>query len=395
MSRKATATRTPTRTVNLPERLFGVTIDNVSNMRGITDAIDRVKSQSPARAKPIVRVVFDFDEDGFEENRYRYSKDDFKKEVAAYKEAISELKKGGRVYVMGEIVDSSAVWRCHFDPDPTRTYAERTKAYVEGLGSLVDIWEIGNEVNGEWVGWKEGAWSDPSVTIEMMAAARARVAKEIRASFDTVKRINRDALTAITFYYNADTARHCWTDELKKNSSGALEAYGQHYDMLAWAHAYRKELPDVDYVFISYYEDDCEGVRPNRGDMDTGGLLKTLKELAGLFAPVKIGFGEFGPQCTDVPECRRRCRSCLQDQVSFISRYYVELDERIRRAVSDPATGWDSKCPYVGGYFYWYFKQDLVNNRNENTIKAMTEAFKHWHAPGPRAARDKRGGRDI
>jgi hypothetical protein len=50
-------------------------------------------------------------------------------------------------YLMGELLDSS---------DETSisaaAYNTRVKSYLAALGGQVDLWEIGNEVNGDWTG---------------------------------------------------------------------------------------------------------------------------------------------------------------------------------------------------------------------------------------------------
>lgn len=52
-----------------------------------------------------------------------------------------------RADVMGRLLDSSDVARTS-----TQAARDRARAYVEALGDAVDIWEIGNEINGEWLG---------------------------------------------------------------------------------------------------------------------------------------------------------------------------------------------------------------------------------------------------
>jgi hypothetical protein len=57
---------------------------------------------------------------------------------------------------MGELVDSSHVPRYTL-----QQYHDRTAQYLSALGNQVDMWEIGNEVNGNWT----GAYSDVSAKI--------------------------------------------------------------------------------------------------------------------------------------------------------------------------------------------------------------------------------------
>src|SRR5437879_5417502 len=93
----------------LPTRLFGITIDNISNLVPIVDGIKEIKQRARGM-KPIVRVVFDFDEDTFDEKKFDYQESDFYPEVEGYRKAIEAIAQ--EAFVMGEIVDSSAIYRC-------------------------------------------------------------------------------------------------------------------------------------------------------------------------------------------------------------------------------------------------------------------------------------------
>ena len=80
----------------------------------------------------------------------------------------------------------------------------------------------------------------------------------------------------------------------------------------------------LDYVWISDYEDDCNGLQP--------AWEPVFKKLAEMFPNSRVGFGEVGTKYSDRKE-------------SYIDRYYG-------MKVSVPQ--------YVGGYFWWYFHSDRV-----------------------------------
>jgi hypothetical protein len=83
----------------------------------------------------------------------------------------------------------------------------------------------------------------------------------------------------------------------------------------------------LDYVFFSYYEDDCEGVTYTKEEWKT-----VFDRLHAIFPNAKLGFGETG---TEKASKKRE----------YIERYYsITYDEEY----------------YVGGYFWWYYKQDCV-----------------------------------
>jgi hypothetical protein len=383
---------------SLPPQLFGFTVDKISKevddntvslVPDICAAIDNIRKANQ-NVKPIVRIVFDFDADDEKYNgkKYDFDKEDFKAEAEEYKAAIDEISK--RAFIMGEIVDSSAVYSCHFDPDLTHTYLERTKAYAEVLGSSVDIWEIGNEINGEWTGWKKEDWRDPNVTIEDMEAVRERVKLELKASLDALKEILPTAKTAFTFYFNDDDAgKISYTDDPKRSEkTGKLEQYGPEYSMMKWAKDCKSIFAGADYIFISYYQDDNyfndEQIVP-----DFYRWASIFQKLNGYYPNACLGFGEVGAQCyyetNDTSPCTTRqnlgtachsendiyrgCPCCIKAQPEYITRYYDTWHHGIPAALGPLAN------KYVGGYFYWYFSDDIVDQNNTDTVTAFRTAL--------------------
>lgn len=239
---------------DIPNPLYGVTVDSVDNLQEIVTSL-----QSLAR-KPTARIVFD--------------------EVppAQYVTPVSKIHEVS--YVMGELLDSY-----YFKKYSVAEYSERTRQYLDALGSNVDIWEVGNEINGAWLG------DTPTVVAKMTTA------------YDLVK--ERNGRTALTLYHD-------------QSSEG----------MLAWAneHVPQRMKQGLDYVLVSFYEDDQGGIKPD--------WPMVFGRLAKMFPNSKIGFGEVGTKHYGLKE-------------SYIDRYYT-------MQVPEPN--------FVGGYFWWYFKQDMVPN---------------------------------
>ena len=186
-------------------------------------------------------------------------------------------------FVMGEILDSF-----YMNSVTPAQYSARTTELMNGLGSNVDIWEVGNEINGEWLGTNTD-------TVAKMTSA-----------YNLVKTAGKTA--ALTLYYN----EQCWA-----NPSN---------EMFTWATA---NIPanmksGLDYVLISYYEDDCNGLQP---DWPT-----VFHKLAVMFPNSKIGFGETGTNNSNL-------------KAAYINRYY-------NMTINEPN--------YIGGYFWWYGKQDFI-----------------------------------
>jgi hypothetical protein len=212
------------------ERMYGVTVDDVSDLPAIQ------LSLSSLTHKPTTRVVFDETVPASE-----------------YADAVAGIHEVS--FVMGEILDSFYVATV-----TTAEYEARTQEYLDTLGTNVDIWEIGNEINGEWL-CADGAES-------CTAAETAEVVAKMTSAFQIVKAAGRPA--ALTLYYNED----CWS---------AAEN-----EVFAWAEAnVPAEIKQgVDYVFFSYYEDDCNGLQPD--------WPAAFSKLAAMFPAAKLGFGECG-----------------------------------------------------------------------------------------------------
>jgi len=242
----------------VPSPIYGVTVDTVEN---IDETIESLKHLTKP---PTVRIVFD---EGMMPGNYRPS--------------LVQLQP--HAFIMGEILDSSAVKEY-----TASGYVERTKNYFEVLKDVVDIWEIGNEINGEWLGDAQSVSN---------------------AAIDSYKFVKLNGgVTALTLYYN----QGCYTNPDN--------------EMFRWVDT---NLPEevrngLDYVWISYYEEDCNDLKPD--------WHQVFKDLAAVFPHSKVGFGEVGTKN-------------VADKAAYLSRYY----------------GFRPSLPqYVGGGFWWYYLNDMV-----------------------------------
>lgn len=204
----------------LPQRVFGVTITDVLPLYDIKDALGSLSR------KPTTRVVFDAE-----------------RSALSYLPAVRELAEVS--YIMGELVDSVDVSGMSVDD-----YATRTSDFLEQLGDFVDVWEVGNDVNGEWLG------------------AADEVQEKIGAAFQLVEQST--GTSALTLYYN----------------DGCVQ--DPEHELFRWAsthipHAMRDGL---DYVWVSFYEQRC-----HRPEPDWNGVFARLHEL---FPHARLGFGGCG-----------------------------------------------------------------------------------------------------
>jgi hypothetical protein len=240
------------------ERIYGVTVDDIAPLTSIVDSLSKLPH------KPTARIVFD------EGQAPSY-----------YTDAVAKI--GGVAFVMGEILDSQFVKDVTIDG-----YTKRATQYLDALGGKVDIWEIGNEINGEWLG----------TTSDVVAKAKS--------AFDLAK--GRGYKTALTLYWNAS----CYSKA--------------DHEMFAWTAA---NIPasmksGLDYVLVSYYDDDCPGTKPD--------WSAVFSKLAMMFPTAKLGIGECGT-------------TNAAAKTEFINRYYG-------LKIAEPR--------YVGGQFWWYFVDDMV-----------------------------------
>jgi hypothetical protein len=243
-------------------RVYGVTIDAISGLKNTIPALSNLCR------KPTTRIVFD-------------------EWIAAstYVNAVNQIHPVS--FIMGELLDSYYMSQYNLSQ-----YAARSYEYLNALGGTVDIWEVGNEINGEWLG------NTPDVVAKMDTA------------YKVFKAANKK--TALTLYYN----KNCWSNPQN--------------EMFRWTvnnvPSYMKT--GLDYVFVSYYEDDCNGLVLN--------WQQIIDSLGKIFPNAKLGIGECGTVNA-------------ANKASYITRYYTT-------AVSHPR--------WVGGCFWWYFRQDCVPYTN-------------------------------
>ena len=244
-------------------KIFGVTIDDPWQQQAeIRDAL------SSHAVKPTTRIVFDENVNASE-----------------YRDAVSNIKPVS--FIMGEILDS------YYVSDLTvQQYLDRTEQYLDEFAGSVDIWEIGNEVNGDWLG--------------IITDVKAK----IEGAYSLVK--DRGLTTALNLYYN----KSCYYDKPE-------------HEMFNWINNnISEEMKNgLDYVFFSYYEDDCEGVVHTEAEWQ-----QVFDSLHTIFPNSKLGFGEIGTENGE-------------KKAEYMQRYY-SLDI--------------NGDYFVGGYFWWYYKEDCV-----------------------------------
>jgi hypothetical protein len=239
------------------KKMYGVTIDAVDNLSSIITSLNQLS------VNPVTRIVFDEWQP-----------------ASGYVDAVNQV--GSVSKVMGEILDSY-----YMSQYSVQQFRDRVNEYANVLGDNVSIWEVGNEVNGEWLGN-----SDSTLAKVFYAFMKLKKAGKV---------------TALTLYYNKD----CWSNPEN--------------EMFTWINRIPSKMKsNLDYVLVSYYEDDCNNYQPN--------WQSVFDSLHVLFPNSKLGIGECGTSITSRKE-------------EYINRYY-------RMNVTTPN--------YIGGYFWWYYKEDCI-----------------------------------
>ena len=231
-----------------------------------------------------------------------------------YRRAVEALHP--HAYIMAEILDAST-WAAA-DIGSLRDLANDA---VETLGDEVDLWEVGNELNGSWLGPSPQAIN-----------AKAEAVRSIVAS--------HGGRTAVTLNY--------WDED--------KECYEKPWENLnSYARSMPASLRQVDYLFLSVYEFSCKPAQ-HPSARDLAGALKTMGKL---FPRAKLGIGEIAANGPDdeAPE------SSLSVKKRIAKRYYG-MHKKLQSKVGSR---------YVGGYFWWFFYEDAVRNNGPlwPTLKSL------------------------
>ena len=208
------------------DRIWGVTINNVSDVNAVS--LDEIITALDAMDKmPTVRIVM---------NPERKASD--------YREIIEKIHR--HAYVMLCPCDSSYI----SSYVSAGSYVARFKECDRELSPYVDIWEIGNEINGE--GW--------------LGISTKKAAQYMYSAWKYI--YSKGYVTELTPY--------------------DFRSGDQTISMMDWL---KKYVPDdmkkhVDHVLISYYDDDNGGIHDDWNE--------TFSSLKAMFPNSYVGFGECG-----------------------------------------------------------------------------------------------------
>jgi hypothetical protein len=102
---------------------------------------------------------------------------------------------------------------------------------------------------------------------------------------------------------------------------------------------------NLDYVLVSYYEDDCNNYQPD--------WQRVFDSLHVLFPNSKLGIGECGT-------------TIASRKAEYITRYYT-MNVTTQN--------------YIGGYFWWYYRQDCVPWTTKPLWQVLDDAIRYTDSP--------------
>lgn len=235
----------------------------------------------------------------------------------SYLAALRALKTVSRPpYLLGEVLDSS-----YLGCFSLAQHNARWKQYLSTLGNYVDVWEVGNEINGNWM---DSADTEQYCNWETPPTTDATVVKKMIDAYEIVRA--HGGLTELTLYYPGQESQ-C--------GNGSPDPF----EPIVWVKANVPEnmLKGMDYVLISYYHTDCtDGINPTSA---TWGHFFTAVQ--DLFPNAKIGIGEWGYSGDTAPSASKK--------TALINKGY-----RLDPIAIPFSSNW------VSGVFYWEFNNDAV-----------------------------------
>jgi hypothetical protein len=289
-------TATPPRAI--PSPVYGVTLDDISHLSEVVSSLQQLVH------RPTARIFFDAREP-----------------PSSYAGPIQQLRSVS--YIMGQIADSSVM-----STYTVSSYRERAQQYVAALGNDVDLWEVGNEVNGSWLG--------------------AHTMRKIEAAYAVV--VAAHAPTALTFFYEGEPS----------DPNNCISTANGGNDMFTWItthfhlHLPPRQRPPgtetmrlgVNYILVSWYPEQCNDLQPDWSAI--------FAQLAAIFPNSKLGFGELG---TATPQ------GGSPYEVNLINQFYP-----LAQHVQLPAS-------YIGGYFWWYFAEEMVPTTATILFQVLNQAI--------------------
>lgn len=279
------------------QQICGITLDSLDNNTD-TNFVNNIKnSLRDLPKKPTVRIVFNPDNNS-----------PLVPNPGNFNNAVNSINSVS--FVLGQVLDS---W--YWDSSHVKGYnhdniIQRTRDFLSNdtLNREVSIWELGNEINGEWL-------------------FNGNIGEVQRTVYDAVllaKSFGKN--TAITFFYNTI---NCIAD-----SSFLMDNW-----ISCFISRYPQITSNLNYVFISYYYYTCQGVVPDWANL--------LNKIHNYFPNSKVGIGE----------CGWKEDNSFQTKLNIINSFYgMNVHVPFLTTL------------YLRGNFYWTYMEDCVQNYASNAL---------------------------
>ncbi|MBX3195876.1 MAG: hypothetical protein KF727_12360 [Microbacteriaceae bacterium] len=265
---------------------------------------------------------------------------------ADYASAVKKAHNKG-LLVMGMPFDSTSARACKPVANPTHCtaaeYETRFETFVDYFSNNtnaalnIDAWEVGNEINGEWI--------DEDPVSGSYVLGSGEMDDKVSTAADYVH-TNTSALTVATLYWQVPTSNRPQNSTFSWAQSQLIdEGYASKFDVV---------------LLSTYIEDAPLGT----------GFDRVMSRLASMFGGSQIGLGEFDYFYTDT------------------SRYFWSLTHltytstQAQAKAARPALATLSyleSLAYpssVGGGFWWYFQEEstgAAGTNLQNAIKAVAD----------------------
>lgn len=352
------------------QRIYGLTIENLEDFED-ADVTAFEEAFKDVSVPITLRIVF----------QPHTLPSQYDKQIRALRNYPSEAHR--KFYIMALPFDSDALAKYDlvdtvdpkFDceklkPEDVRkndmNYNQRAQCFVNHFKGIVDAWEIGNEVNGEWADKQHDKYKDDPSHI----GDYATVIKKIDTVLKLVspKKDTKDAI-ALTLTYQPKCGE--WNDN-------AMGEWIKHLD--------QSMIDQIDYVLISYYEDKCFYKVLDKSDFDAQIITPLRQVFKEQFIAVgeigySVGEGENSKECPDDKNCycsvkktycdeksnetkKGKKMKCRKSKISQMQRYYTIKPD-------------DDK--FVGGGFWWNagkdFRIDDSYNKRLNFLTSLKNVF--------------------
>jgi hypothetical protein len=341
---------------------------------------------------------------------------------AKYVTLLQRIKQENIANIMAEFVDSdiASSGQCFVGLDYAKSvacYLSRIQKMYAQLGKYVDIWEIGNEVNGDWVGGlvngeaknvqrRKIVVGQLKVAYDFIEEQKARIIKSNIAN----KNNEMVPASAITFYFSGiENNRHSYENKNDEMTSWML-GEGEHF---LDKNKNKISFSNLDYALVSYYPDD--NFYMPAGAKQQIPIVLSATEWVSMFAKIKtnygantkFGLGEVGAQCyyakkiNNCTDCKtllldydtneknpcdkydtkgeliesRNCPCCYCAQVKVMADYYTVLHQQICNAMQKD-TQFKTDDRFIGGYFNWYYSADVLNKMTVADIQTKAQGDK-------------------